>query len=360
MGKTFLGKTVMMKPFIGASVLAMVTAFGVGAAAARDQIRIVGSSTVYPFTTAVAEQLGKTGGVKTPVVESTGTGGGMKLFCEGVGEKFPDGTNASRRMKIGEFEACQKNGVKDIIELMVGYDGLTMAFSKKAQPLKLTRAQIFLALAKNVPGPDGKLIPNPYKSWNQIDPSLPNKPIEILGPPPTSGTRDSLHELVMEPGAEQIPALKALKASDRKAFDAAWKTIRDDGPYVEAGENDNVIVQKLETNVNAFGVFGYSFLEENVAKVQGVTIDGVAPEMDTISTLKYGPSRELFVYIKKAHIGVVPGLDKFAAEYVSDKAASEGGYLEKKGLVPVPKEKLAISKANVAGQKVMSGEGLSK
>lgn len=346
--------------FLGASAFALALALSAGAAAARDQIRIVGSSTVYPFTTAVAEQLGKIGGGKTPVVESTGTGGGMKMFCDGVGENFPDATNASRRMKIGEFELCQKNGVKEIIELMVGYDGLTLALSKKAPALKLTRAQVFLALAKNVPGPDGKLIPNPYKTWNQIDASLPNKPIEILGPPPTSGTRDSLHELVMEPGAEQIPVMKALKAADRKAFDAAWKTVRDDGAYVEAGENDNVIVQKLETNPNAIGVFGYSFLEENVAKIHGATIDGVAPEMDTISSLKYGPSRELFVYIKKAHIGIVPGLDKFATEYVSDRAAGEGGYLEKKGLVPVPKDKLDVSKANVKAQKAMTGEGLSK
>lgn len=343
---------------LGVSTIAIAAA--AGGASARDQIRIVGSSTVYPFTTVVAEQLGKTGGVKTPIVESTGTGGGMKLFCEGVGVAFPDGSNASRRMKIGEFESCQKNGVKDIVELMIGYDGLTMAFSKKSAPLKLTRAQIFLALARNVPGADGKFIPNPYKTWNQIDPSLPNRPIEILGPPPTSGTRDSLHELFLEPGAEQIPALKALKASDRKAFDAAWKTIREDGVYVEAGENDNVIVQKLEANPNAFGIFGYSFLEENVAKIQAVTVDGVTPNEDTISTLKYGPSREMFVYIKKAHIGVVPGLDKFAQEYVSNRAAAEGGYLEKKGLVPVPKDKLANSQANVAAMKVMTGEGLPK
>lgn len=343
---------------IGASAIAIVIATGV--AQARDQIRIVGSSTVYPFTTAVAEQFGKTGGFKTPIVESTGTGGGMKMFCDGVGVNFPDATNASRRMKIGEFEACQKNGVKDIVEMMIGYDGLTMAFSKKSAPLKLTRAQIFLALARNVPGPDGKLIPNPYKNWNQIDPSLPNRPIEILGPPPTSGTRDSLHELFLEPGAEQIPALKALKASDRKAFDATWKTIREDGAFVEAGENDNVIVQKLDANPNAFGVFGFSFLEENVAKIQGVTVDGVEPSHDTISTLKYGPSREMFFYIKKAHVGVVPGLDKFAIEYVSNRAAGDGGYLEKKGLVPVPKDKLATSQADVAAKKVMTGEGLPK
>lgn len=350
----------MGSKILGASVVALALACGGSAAFARDQIRIVGSSTVYPFTTAVAEQLGKTGGVKTPVVESTGTGGGMKLFCDGVGVNFPDATNASRRMKAGEFELCQKNGVKDIIELMVGYDGLTIAHSKKSPPMKLTRAQVFLALAKSVPGPDGKLVPNPYKSWNQIDPSLPNKPIEVLGPPPTSGTRDSLHELVLEAGAEQIPALKALKASDRKAFDAAWKTIREDGAYVEAGENDNVIVQKLEANPNAFGVFGFSFLEENAAKIQGVTIDGVAPDMETISSLQYAPSRELFVYVKKAHVGVIPGLDKFAQEYVSERAAGDGGYLERKGLVPMPKEKLAEAKAAVSAMKVLTGEGLPK
>ena len=349
-----------MTSFRSTALLAVALLSSTGLAAARDQIRIVGSSTVYPFTTVVAEQLGKTAGVKTPVVESTGTGGGMKLFCDGVGVQFPDATNASRRMKAGEFELCQKNNVKDIIELMIGYDGLTLAFSKKNPPMSLTRAQVFLALAKNVPGPDGKLIPNPYKTWNQIDPSLPNKPIEILGPPPTSGTRDSFHELVLEPGAEQIPAMKALKAADRKAFDAAWKSIREDGVYVEAGENDNVIVQKLEANPGAVGIFGYSFLEENVSKVQGVKLDGVEPNEETISTLKYPAAREMFVYVKKAHIGVVPGLDKFAQEFVSNRAAGDGGYLEKKGLVPVPKDRLANSQANVANLKVMTGEGLPK
>ncbi|MFM8749100.1 PstS family phosphate ABC transporter substrate-binding protein [Rhabdaerophilum sp.] len=349
-----------MTSFRSTALLALALLSSTGLAAARDQIRIVGSSTVYPFTTVVAEQLGKTAGVKTPVVESTGTGGGMKLFCDGVGVQFPDATNASRRMKAGEFELCQKNGVKDIMELMIGYDGLSLALSKKNPPLSLTRAQVFLALAKNVPGPDGKLIPNPYKTWNQVDPSLPNRPIEVLGPPPTSGTRDSFHELVLEPGAEQIPAMKALKAADRKAFDAAWKSIREDGVYVEAGENDNVIVQKLEANPGAIGIFGYSFLEENVSKVQGVKLDGVEPNEETISTLKYPAAREMFVYVKKAHIGVVPGLDKFAQEFVSNRAAGDGGYLEKKGLVPVPKAKLAESQANVTGLKVMTGEGLPK
>jgi phosphate transport system substrate-binding protein len=215
-----------------------------GAASARDQIRIVGSSTVYPFTTAVAEQFGKSGAGKTPVVESTGTGGGMKLFCAGVGEDHPDLTNASRAMKKGEYEDCQKNGVKDIVEIKVGIDGLTIAQSKAGPATKLTRQQVFQALAEQVPDKDGKLVANPYKNWSDIDPSLPNVKIEVLGPPPTSGTRDSFHELFLEKGAEAYPALKDLKKSDSKAFDKIWKSIRKDGAYVEAGENDNVIVQK--------------------------------------------------------------------------------------------------------------------
>lgn len=316
------------------------------AASARDQIRIVGSSTVYPFTTAVAEQFGKSGGGKTPVVESTGTGGGMKLFCAGVGLGHPDLTNASRRMKTGEFDDCQKNGVKDIVEINIGIDGLTIAQSKSGPNMKLTLAQVFLALADQVPDKDGKLIANPSKNWSDIDPSLPSIKIEVLGPPPTSGTRDSLHELFLEKGAEAIPALAALKKTDAKAFEKLWKSIRKDGAYVEAGENDNVIVQKLEANKNAFGVFGFSFLEENLAKLKGVPLDGVEPTYDSIADGKFKGSRRMYVYAKKAHIGVVPGIDKFMAEYVSAKAMSKDGYLARKGLVALPKaeaEKVAAS-----------------
>ena len=343
------------------SALALVAAGMVvaGAAQARDQIRIVGSSTVYPFTTAVAEQFGKTSGMKTPVVESTGTGGGMKLFCAGVGESHPDVTNASRRMKKGEFETCQKNGVKDIVEIKVGFDGLTIAQSKQGTALKLTLAQVFMALAKQVPGADGKLVANPYKTWSDIDKSLPNIKIEVLGPPPTSGTRDSLHELFMEAGAESIPALKDLKKADSKAFEKAWKSIREDGAYVEAGENDNVIVAKLEANKNAFGIFGYSFLEENAAKLRGVAINGVVPEYDSISSGKYKGSRALWVYLKKAHVGTVPGIDKFAAEYVSAKALGEDGYLAKKGLVTLPKSELETVRKSVLGMSPMTVDPLS-
>jgi phosphate transport system substrate-binding protein len=262
-------------------------------------------------------------------------------------------------MKKGEFETCQKNGVTDIVEILIGWDGLTLAQSKAGTPLATSRKNLFLALAKEVPGPDGKLIPNPYKMWNEIDPSLPAQKIEILGPPPTSGTRDSMHELFMEPGALEFESLVALKKEDSKAFDKVWKSVREDGAYVEAGENDNVIVQKLEANKNAFGVFGYSFLEENLAKLKGVPLDGVAPDFDAIAANKYKGARRMYVYIKKAHIGITPALDKFAAEYVSDKALGKDGYLARKGLVTLPKNELEAVKKAVGGLVSMKGEDLS-
>lgn len=342
----------MKRILAAASLLALCAS---PAFAARDQIRIVGSSTVYPFTTAVAEQFGKKSGMKTPVVESTGTGGGMKLFCEGVGEDKPDATNASRRMKKGEFDSCQKNGVTDIVEMLIGFDGLTLAQSKAGNPMKISRKNLFLALAKEVPGADGKLVANPYKMWNEIDPSLPAVKIEVLGPPPTSGTRDSLHELFMEPGALEIDMLKELKKADAKAFEAVWKSLREDGAYVEAGENDNVIVQKLDANPNAFGVFGFSFLEENAAKLAGVEIDGVAPAFESIADGSYKPSREMFVYIKKAHVGVIPGLAEFANEYVSESATGEDGYLGDKGLVPLPGDRHEKMAATVKAMEPMTG-----
>ena len=251
----------MKKVLLAVSALALFA----GPALARDQIRIVGSSTVYPFTTTVAENFGKTSGMKTPVVESTGTGGGMKLFCASAGEDTPDLTNASRRIKKSEFEDCAKNGVTEIVEVKIGFDGLTLAASKDAPAMKLTKQQIFMALAKQVPDADGKLVDNPYKMWSDIDASLPKEKIEVLGPPPTSGTRDSFMELAMEVGAAKFKSLEALKKSDVKAFEAVWKSIREDGAYVEAGENDNLIVQKLQANPAALGIFGFSFLEENAS-----------------------------------------------------------------------------------------------
>jgi len=327
----------MISKSVSALALLVAIAAVPATAEARDQIRIVGSSTVYPFTTAVAEQFGKSGAGKTPIVESTGTGGGMKLFCAGVGVTHPDVTNASRAIKKGEFEDCQKNGVKDIVEIKVGIDGLTLAQSKAGTSLNLTMEQVFLALAEQVPGADGKLVANPYKTWSDIDKSLPNVKIEVLGPPPTSGTRDSFHELFMEAGAKKVAALKDLQKSDAKAFEKLWKSIRKDGAFVEAGENDNVIVQKLEANKDAVGIFGFSFLEENLTRLRGAKIDGVEPTYDEIAAGKYKGSRPLFVYVKKQHVGVIPGIDKFVAEYVSQKAMSKDGYLARKGLVALPK-----------------------
>ena len=325
---------------IATSMAAAVGIFAFsGAAAARDQIRIVGSSTVYPFTTAVAEQFGKSG-AKTPVVESTGTGGGLKLFCAGVGPDHPDVANASRAIKKGEFEDCQKNGVKDIVEVKVGIDGIVFANAKGGPDLNLTQEQIFRALAKEVPGADGKLVANAAKTWKDVDPSLPDAKIEVLGPPPTSGTRDSFLELVMEKGAEKNATLKAMKDDDKKNstknFEKVWKSLREDGAYIDAGENDNLIVQKLEGNPKALGIFGYSYLEENTAKIKGAKVAGVAPDYENISSGKYSVARPLFIYVKKQHVGVIPGLKEFVTEYASNKAIGEDGYLSKKGLVPLP------------------------
>jgi phosphate transport system substrate-binding protein len=312
------------------------------AAFARDEIRVVGSSTVYPFTSAVAEQFSKAGGGKTPVVESTGTGGGMKLFCAGVGAATPDIANASRPMKKAEFELCQANGVKDIIEIKVGLDGIVLAQSKEAPDLSLQQEEIFLALAKDIHDENLKFIPNPHQTWQSVDPLLPDTKIEVLGPPPTSGTRDAFLELVMEKAAKGFGGYREMKDADEKNgtkdYDKVWKSIRQDGAYVEAGENDNLIVQKIEGNKNAIGIFGYSFLEENLAKIKPVLIGGVEPTYANISSGEYPASRALFIYVKKAHIGVIPGIKEFITEYVQTKAIGEDGYLVDKGLIAMPKE----------------------
>ena len=344
----------MKKILLAVSALALFA----GPALARDQIRIVGSSTVYPFTTTVAENFGKTSGMKTPVVESTGTGGGMKLFCASVGEDSPDLTNASRRIKKSEFEDCAKNGVTEIVEIKVGFDGLTIAASKDAPAMKLTKQQVFMALAKQVPDADGKLVDNPYKMWSDIDASLPKEKIEVLGPPPTSGTRESFMELAMEVGAAKFKSLEALKKSDAKAFEAVWKSIREDGAYVEAGENDNLIVQKLQANPAALGIFGFSFLEENASSIKGLEIDGVAPAYETVASGDYKMARPLYVYAKKQHIGVVPGIAEFVAEYVSDKALGADGYLADKGLITLPEAQAEKSRAMATAMDVLKIDGL--
>jgi phosphate transport system substrate-binding protein len=325
------------------------------AQAARDSITIVGSSTVYPFTTSVAEQFGRAGKFKTPKVESTGTGGGIKLFCNGVGPQYPDIANASRRMNANEFATCQKNGVKEIVEVMVGYDGLVIAQSKAGAELALTRRDVYLALAKNVPDPanESNLIPNPYVTWKDVNKSLPAVKIEALGPPPTSGTRDSFVELYMQAGCRTYAWLNTLRGQDEPRFKRACDTVREDGAYVEAGENDNLIVQKLVANKDAVGIFGYSFLEENEDKLKGAKIDGVEPKFETIASSKFPAARPLFIYVKKQHVNVIPGIQEFIAEYTSEKALGEEGYLSDKGLVTPSKSEAAKIRADAKALKLL-------
>jgi len=329
------------------TLAALATLALAGEAQARDEIRIVGSSTVFPFSTAVAEQFGKAGSFKTPVVESTGTGGGFKLFCAGVGVDSPDISNASRAIKDSEIETCKKNGVTEITEVKIGYDGIVLANSKADKQFGLTVKTVWLALAKQVPV-DGKLVDNPYKSWSEIDAALPNSPIEVLGPPPTSGTRDAFVELVMDKGCDEFAEVKALEGDAKKA---ACQTIREDGVFVEAGENDNLIVQKLEANPAALGIFGFSFLDQNADKIQGSAMDGVTPTFETIADGSYEVSRPLFFYVKNAHVGVIPGIKEFVAEFMSERATGDEGYLADKGLIPLPAgEREQVMQASMALQ----------
>ena len=305
------------------------------AQAARDYISIVGSSTVYPFSTVVAEQFGRASDFKTPTIESTGSGGGLKLFCAGLGVQHPDITNSSRRIRQSEIDDCETNGVTEIVEVKIGYDGIVLANANGAPSYNLTRDQIFLALAKNVPDPagGGALIANPYGTWADIDPTLPGARIEVLGPPPTSGTRDAFVELVMQAGCESFPEIAVLEGDAQLI---ACHTLREDGAFIEAGENDNLIVQKLEANPDALGIFGYSFLDQNYDKVQGSLVDGVAPDFEAIADGSYPVSRPLYFYVKKAHVGEIPGVAEFLQEFTSDAAWGEFGYLSDKGLIPLP------------------------
>lgn len=360
----------MKKQLVNAiAVLAAVGCLNSVQAANRDSVSIVGSSTVYPFATVVAERFGRSTKFKAPKIESTGSGGGMKLFCKGVGANTPDITNASRRIKKSEYDSCQANGVKDIVEVLVGYDGIAIANAKSAVQFNLSLKDIYLALAKDIPGADGKLIANPNKTWKDVNPALPAAKIEVLGPPPTSGTRDAFAELALGGGAKSIANLKTLRglsadqADEIRAmmatlgmpagvYDAlmekkgkapkgkdVFKTIayavREDGAYIEAGENDNLIVQKLEANPNALGIFGFSFLDENGDKVQGSVVEGIVPSFDSISTGEYPVSRPLYFYLKGAHVGKIAGIQEYAMAFTSNKAMGEDGYLPEKGLIPL-------------------------
>jgi phosphate transport system permease protein len=314
-------------------------------AVARDSLHIVGSSTVYPFSTTVTEALAKQGALKSPVVEATGTGGGLKLFCEGVGESTPDIAGASRRIKDSEIQACSQNGVAKITEIPIGHDGIVIANAKSGPDFTVTRAQLFLALAKSVPQ-NGQLVPNPYRAWNEIDPSLPAERIEVLGPPPTSGTRDAFVELVMDKGCETVPEIAGLQGD---AKTAACQQVREDGAYIDAGENDNLIVQKLQANPAAFGIFGYSFLEQNADTLKAAAVEGVAPTYEAISGKQYPVARELYIYVKAAHRTIVPGIDSFVRELVSERAMGADGYLAGKGLVPfTPEERKRIESETLA------------
>jgi phosphate transport system substrate-binding protein len=345
----------MKKTMVAAAVTALAASFATQAVA-RDYITVVGSSTVFPFATTVAENFGRTTSFKTPKIESTGSGGGLKLFCSGVGVDHPDITNSSRRIKGSEFDNCQASGVKEIVEVKIGYDGIAIANSKAAPHLDLTPKDIFLALAKDVPDPKGgdNLVANPYKTWKEVNDSLPDAKIEVLGPPPTSGTRDAFVELAMEAGCDSIDSIKALKKTDKDKHKAVCHGVREDGAYIEAGENDNLIVQKLEANPNALGIFGFSFLDQNADKIQGSKVNGVEPTFETISSGDYPVSRSLFFYVKKAHVGTIPGIEEYVTEFTSDKAWGPEGYLADKGLIPLPDDMRAKVAKSAQGMEPMS------
>ncbi len=315
--------------------------FSINAYSSRDNISIVGSSTVFPFSKVVAERFGRSTKFKTPTVESTGTGGGFKEFCKGQSVNTPDITNASRRIKLTEFQMCRDNGVNNIIEVLIGFDGIVFASSNKAPEVEFTRKEIFLALAKKIPNPDGSqtLIDNPYVKWSDISPELPNIKIEVLGPPTTSGTRDAFLELAMEGGCNKFAWIKLLKKANKNKYKEICHILREDGMFIEASENDNLIVQKLNANPNAFGIFGFSFLDQNSDKVRGALIDGHPPEFETIADGSYPVSRPLYFYVNKDHIGIVPGIGEYLAEFTSDKAWGDEGYLTDKGMIPLPTEK---------------------
>ncbi len=347
---TFANKMNLKKTIISLSLVTVaLTSSIANAQSNRDTITAVGSSTVYPFSTVVAERFGKSTNFKTPKIESTGTGGGMKLFCASNAINTPDLSNASRRMKTSEFKMCAKNGVTSITEVLLGYDGIVVANSNTAEQMKVTRKELFLALAKEVPAQNGSetLIANPYKLWSDINPALPANKIEVLGPPPTSGTRDAFAELVLEGGCKKFSWIKAIKKQNKSKYKEICHSVREDHAYIEAGENDNLIVQKLSANPKAFGIFGFSFLDQNSDKLQGSIIDGQDPTFEAIADGSYPVSRPLYFYVKNAHVNKVPGILEFLKEFTSEAAMGEEGYLTDKGLIPLGAEKLAKIRKNV-------------
>ncbi|MFS0848298.1 substrate-binding domain-containing protein [Novosphingobium panipatense] len=339
--------------FAAVSVGALSACGGSGgsSAASRDFVRAVGSSTVYPFATAVSESYARASGGKSPVIEATGTGAGMKLFCAGVGAQHPDIENASRRMKKSEYEECQKNGVKEIVEIQVGIDGIAFAESKKGPGFKLTPLDVYKAIAAT---PFGK--PNTAKTWKDVNPSLPAEPILVYGPPSTSGTRDALKELILEAGCKTDDATKALKDTDKNRYEATCHNIREDGAYVDAGENDNLIVQKISQNPKAIGVFGFSFLEENPDSLKGIPMSDIMPTYASISDFSYPGARPLYIYVKKQHLGPIKSLQGYVAEWA--KSWDPDGLLQKKGMVISPADVRAKNAQVVATMAVLDPAGL--
>ena len=322
----------MSRKLLALAGVALVATTVSTAAEARTQMRAVGSSTVYPFAKQVAERVARANPrLGSPIIESTGTGAGIKLFCAGVGERFPDVANASRRMKASEAKACGANGVTKITEIQVGIDGIALSTSKRTPLAGLTTRDVYLALAKT---PFGK--PNRAKTWKDVNAKLPALPIRVYGPPPTSGTRDAFGELVMTAGCETNPGMAAVKKANETKYKAICTGMREDGAFIEAGENDNLIVQKLDANPGTVGVFGYSYLEENANLLKGIPINGVAPTYDSISSFKYPGARPLYVYIKNAHVGAIPSIKAFVAEFTKESAFGPRGYLRQAGLIAAP------------------------
>lgn len=349
----------MHRPLLAAVSAAALVALGAcgdnaGAPATASGILAVGSSTVFPFASRVAENFSRTSGGAAPRVESLGTGGGIQKFCEGVGAGTPDIANASRPMKASEFDLCQKNGVTDIVEIKIGYDGIVVATARNGEGFNLRLQDLYLGLAKEVPGSGGAFAANPATTWNQVNPGLPAQRIQVYGPPPTSGTRDAFLELGMAPGAERVSAMAALKESDKDRFETLAHTLREDNAWIDSGENDNAIVQTLTRTPGSLGVFGFSFLEQNMDTVKAETIDGVAPSVATIADGSYPLARSLFIYVKKQHVGVTPGLKEFVLEFMSDASAGRGGYLQDRGLVPLPADELAAQRAIATNMTAMA------
>ncbi|MGL6042970.1 MAG: substrate-binding domain-containing protein [Sandaracinobacteroides sp.] len=321
----------------------------------RTQIRVVGSSTVFPFTTAVAENFNRNNpDYLAPIVEATGTGGGIKLFCSGIGSRYPDVANASRRIKSGELEDCFKNGARDVVEIQVGIDGLVLAQSKQGVAIDLTLRDVYAALAAE---PFGQK--QTARTWRDVNPNLPNTRIEVIGPPPTSGTRDSFNELYMVAGCLAEPSMQALKKADEDRFKTVCNKVREDGPYVEAGENDNLIVQKLASNPNAVGAFGFSFLQANMDTLRDVPVNGIPATYETISNRSYPAARAMFIYVKAQHVRAIRGLREFVDEYTSERAWGPGGYLQRRGLVASPDDVRAATRARADKLVPMTAEDLA-